>query len=130
MNGEYSERLGIDEDLIIDSVAKEYTLDDEGRRLLYAIRKSENGAAGREFGVLTEKAMRFKDDPYMSMVTQARHAAGTIKLRYRGDVDAFSARWAPVGAANDPTGLNRNLPGNLKYFMNLKKELEDGVDKR
>jgi hypothetical protein len=25
----------------------------------------------------------------------------------------FSARWAPVGATNDPTGLNRNHVGNL-----------------
>ena len=31
----------------------------------------------------------------------------------------WAARWAPVGVANDPHGLNHNWPGNvLKFWQN------------
>jgi len=29
----------------------------------------------------------------------------------------FSRRWAPIGAANDPTGLNKNWLANVEYFV-------------
>lgn len=29
-------------------------------------------------------------------------------------VDFWAARWAPVGATNDPTGLNRHWPRNVR----------------
>ena len=93
---------------VINQVADEYELEGDSRKLLFAIRRAENGGVGREFGVLNPEAMRFKDDPAKSFVTQARWAAGTIKKRYKGNLKEFRDRWAPLGAENDPTGLNEN----------------------
>lgn len=120
----YTKQLVIDpnEKAIMDQVADKYKLSDEQRSLLYTVRKIENGGVGKEFGVLTPEAMRFKDNPEMSFITQAMWAAGTIKKRYNGDLESFSKRWAPVGAQNDPQGLNNNWLKNAKYYMNLLKE--------
>jgi hypothetical protein len=93
-------------------------------RFLRALRRAENGRPGREFGVLSVPAPTFDD--------QARIAAGSVRRsierfekaggraidpatgRYTDEfIRFFSARWAPVGAANDPTGLNRYHARNL-----------------
>jgi hypothetical protein len=92
--------------------------------LLVALRHAENGGPGREFGVLAASAP--------TLEAQARVAANTIRntaSRYReqggtlldpvsgryteGFLRFLSARYAPVGAANDPGGLNRHHAGNL-----------------
>jgi hypothetical protein len=91
---------------------------------LQALRRTENGGPGREFGVLSVPAPTYED--------QVRVAAETVKRnveRFEGGggraVDAasgrytpefvafFSRRYAPVGAANDPSGLNRHHARNL-----------------
>jgi len=92
-------------------------------RWLAAIRLAENGRAGREFGVLSQPAPTYE--------AQARAAAKSLKAsmaRFRAGgrepvdefgapttewIDAFASQWAPVGAANDPTGLNRHFPSNF-----------------
>lgn len=92
--------------------------------LLTALRRTENGGAGREFGVISVAAP--------TLETQARIAANTVKnnlARYQrqggtaldpvtgryteGFLRYLSARYAPVGAANDPAGLNRHHASNL-----------------
>jgi hypothetical protein len=92
--------------------------------LLAAIRKVENGPPGREFGVLSV--------PAPTLEGQARVAANTVRntlqryAQHGGQAvdpvtgrytEAFlrylSARYAPVGAANDPLGLNRSHAANL-----------------
>lgn len=105
---------------VINKVADEYNLNDDERKLLFVIRKIENGKQGKEFGVLTKEAMRFANDkdPMKSFITQARWAAGTIKKRYKGNLEKFAKRWAPVGAENDPTELNKNWLKNAKFYMN------------
>jgi hypothetical protein len=94
--------------------------------LLVALRRTENGGAGREFGVRSVAAP--------SMEEQARVAANSLRNsmarfhRLGGEVidpatgqysDAFlryfSARYAPAGAENDPTGLNRHHAKNLMW---------------
>ena len=91
---------------------------------LAAIRIAENGRAGREFGVLSEAA-----DTYDA---QCRIAALSIRnnqwrhvLRFRewpvdatgflseGFVKFMQSRWAPIGADNDPNGLNANWSRNV-----------------
>jgi hypothetical protein len=103
----------------INRVASFYGLDEEQTRLLHSIRQAEQGKQGKEFGVLKPEAMRFAndEDPDKSFITQAMWAAGTIKKHYKGDVEKFGARWAPVGAENDPTGLNKNWVNNVKFYM-------------
>jgi hypothetical protein len=109
------------EQLSILDVAATYDVDPV---MLAAIRIAENGGAGREFGVLSVPAPTYYD--------QARVAAQSIRANYgrfiaatgqaptdaagrvtRAFVDFMSARWAPIGAANDPTGLNAHWAGNV-----------------
>ena len=93
-------------------------------KLLVALRRAENGGPGREFGVLSVAAP--------GVDAQARVAANTVRNTVQrferggdGAVDPatgrytdaflryFSARYAPIGAVNDPTGLNRHHAANL-----------------
>ena len=105
-----------EEKILINKVANEYGLTGDARLLLFVIRKVENGRPGREFGVLNPEAIRFSDGR-LSFLIQARWAAGTIKKRYTGDLKAFADRWCPVGAKNDPKGLNKNWLSNVLYYM-------------
>lgn len=94
--------LPIGEMRTIERVARDYRLDAEETRLLVAIRKIENGRPGLEFGVggadKHHPAQRYTDG-VRSFETQARWAAGTIKRRYTGDLDAFARRYCPPNAA-------------------------------
>lgn len=105
------------EEGIINKVADEYGLKGDARKLLFVIRRVEKGGPGKEFGVLVDEAMRFKDDPIKSLETQAKWAAGTIKKRYNGNLQEFANRWAPIGADNDPNNLNSNWFKNAKFYM-------------
>lgn len=110
---------------VLAAVACQYDLSGEAKRLLYAIYLAEGNEKdrarglldGHEMGVLMPEAQRYKGDHAKSLECQARWAAGTIRKRYQGDLAAFAARWAPRGADNDPTDLNRNWLPNVERFM-------------
>jgi hypothetical protein len=110
-----------DEEAVITGTARRAGIDPD---FLRAIRRVENGGPGREFGVLSVPAPTYHD--------QARVAAETVRrtiARYEGTgrravdpasqrytpefIRFFSSRYAPLGAANDPTGLNRFHTRNL-----------------
>lgn len=87
--------------------------------ILLAIRKSENGPKGREFGILHPKA---KDT---NLDTQAGWSAATIvknKQRWEkegrpGDfITYLGKRYAPIGASNDPRNLNKNWIKNVSFW--------------
>lgn len=90
----------------IREVAKEYNLNREQTALLVTIRKIENGrlGGGCELGVGQEQknhpAKRYKGNPMKSLKLQCQWAAGTIKRRYNGNLDNWSARWCPVNKTN------------------------------
>ena len=99
-------------------VAKELQLSREQRNLLMAIRCAENGGRGREYGVLSVKAETQYD--------QARVTARSILNNLRrweeagrpGQfVEFMCRRWCPVGAQNDPSGLNRHWVKNVQYYL-------------
>lgn len=111
----------VDEGRVIRSTAERAGVDPA---FLKALRRAENGGPGREFGVLSVPAPTYDD--------QARVAAESIRKnverferkggqaidpvtgRYTNEfIEFFSSRYAPVGAANDPTGLNRHHARNL-----------------
>lgn len=92
--------------------------------ILFAIRKAESGRAGREFGVLHPRAINTDLD------TQAGWCAATIQKNYDRWVKSGKSidfihflgnRYCPVGAENDPTGLNKHWITNVKMWANIVK---------
>jgi hypothetical protein len=86
--------------------------------ILFAIRKAENGRQGLEFGIMNPKAD--------NLDKQAGWAAATIvKTRERwrkagcpGDfIEFLGRRYCPVGAENDPDGLNKHWIKNVKHWV-------------
>ena len=88
---------------MLRQVAAEYGLTAEQTWLLAAIRLHENGRPGLEFGIggpmdSGHKAHRYRDG-VNSFRVQCAWAAGTIKKRYIGDLQAFGRRYNPHHAA-------------------------------
>lgn len=94
-------------------------------RFLQALRRVENGGAGREFGVLSVPAPTYEDQARVAAESVRRNVERFERATGRDAVDPvsgqyteefirfFSTRWAPIGADNDPTGLNRYHARNL-----------------
>jgi len=97
--------------------------------VLVGIRLVENGGKGREFGVLDPRALDRGID------VQAGWAAATVRRNRdrfvtatgrrpeadkAGYVTFLAARYCPLGAGNDPGGLNRNWRGNMLRILGLK----------
>lgn len=87
--------------------------------ILLAIRKAESGSAGKEFGILHPKAVDTNLD------TQAGWAAATVVKNHKRWLDAgkpesfvsfLSKRYCPIGADNDPNGLNRHWRKNVSHW--------------
>lgn len=103
-------------------------------RLLIALRETENGRPGLEFGVEDPAADTFDKQADQAART-IRHTIGRFARNVTGDwwddtrgryvydfLHYFSRGglgypgYAPVGAANDPTNLNVNHFGNLMQY--------------
>ena len=93
-------------------------------RFLGALRRAENGGPGREFGVLSVPAPTYEDQVRLAAASIRRNverfeATGRVAVdpatgRYSEEFIRFiSNRYAPVEAANDPTGLNQQHARNL-----------------
>lgn len=93
-------------------------------QFLRALRQTERGGPGREFGVLSVSAPTYEDQARIAAERIAASAqrftgqggalteAGTD--RYSAEfIKFFSAAYAPAGAANDPRNLNQYHAGNL-----------------
>ena len=99
---------------------------------LCALRIAENGGPGREFGVLSIPAKT-----YEAQVDVAARSFRNSETRYHNAKDKpsrgedgrytedflrfFSARWAPIGAENDPHALNAHHAPNLIEYYSLFK---------
>ncbi len=107
---------------ILASVADQYGLTGDARKLLFVIYRVERGVPGREMGILTPAAQRLKGDYAASLRLQAQYAAGTIKKRYTGDLAAFAARWCPTQGSLTETErrLNKNWLRNAQHWMKEK----------
>ena len=113
---------------VILKAAKRNHLALEDYDLLFAIRKTENGGPRREFGIIHPKCEAEMDKrPNETLDIQAGWAAATIvKNRARwekagkpGDFNTFlQKRYCPVGAKNDPSGLNKNWLQNVNTWEN------------
>lgn len=91
-----------EEKSILMGVVHQYELNEDEARILFAIRKHENGPVGLEFGVGQDEgsghpARRYSTDPRKSLRLQAEYAAGTIQKRFDGCLMSFAQRWCPKG---------------------------------
>jgi len=114
--------------------------DYENLSVLFSIRKAENGAAGKEFGVLHPKAGKQPGDtPEQTLRRQAGWSAATImknRTRHAADTKAgktkddfityLGNRYAPKGVANDPNNLNKNWITNVGTQYKGYIECENG----
>jgi hypothetical protein len=109
---------------MVQRIAREVGVDPD---FLAAIRRSEAGRPGREFGVLSMAAPRFEDQARIAAQSIAANrqrfeqTGGTARDpttgRYSEEfIRFFSSRYAPIGAANDPGGLNAAHATNLLRF--------------
>jgi len=102
---------------------------------LAAIRIAENGGAGREFGVLSQSAPSYESQARvaaLSIVNNTYRYVTTNSGKWPTDskggflqdfIKFMQRRWAPVGAVNDPNGLNNNWYENVcKAYSTMKVE--------
>ena len=95
------------------SFANAYTLDEWAD----AIRKAENNA---NYGILSIKC-----DNEAQCRQYCKNTVYNTIIKYRStrckegedDLSCLSRRYAPIGADNDPEGLNANWKKNVKYFL-------------
>ena len=97
---------------------------------LFGIRKAENGKSGKEFGVLAPKALGKKGEgKEITLDRQAGWAAATVMSKYRSHISSggkpedfipyLASKYAPAGASNDPTGLNKNWTKNVSGWRDV-----------
>ncbi len=97
-------------------------------RFVAAIRKQENGASGREFGVLsvpakgydaqlrvTCRSVAHRLHSYYDDVMDSPLRKTKDDTVYSDDfIEYFGNIWSPVGARNDPRSLNKNWIANVR----------------
>jgi len=123
--------LPFGEQAAILALASKYGVDPAA---VAALRIAENGRPGREFGVLSVQTggdpTKPPTDPGSTFYAQCtvacqslksqvqrQRAAGAETFDSAGRLtyefwEAWQKRWAPIGAQNDPSGLNRNWLAN------------------
>lgn len=129
-----------DEHEVILNAAKRNGIDEndhETMSMLYAIRSTENGRAGKEFGVLHKNAV---GKPGQTLDKQAGWASSillkrkgewegmdsTTQAQYNGFPHYLQSKYSPtVGATNDPTGLNNNWLKNFTHHYNENMSFEN-----
>ena len=84
------------------------------KKLITAIRKIENGGEGRQFGILNKKADTFRRQAGWCAATCWKNWVRWQRTNQETPYLLFLAdKYAPLGAENDPTGLNANWLPNL-----------------
>ncbi len=109
--------LKVEARTIIRAAARNGVTNDADLRLLFAIRRAELGGPGREFGIMNSKAHNLDLQAAWCACTirnhRLRHADHNCGLDF---IACLGRRYAPIGAANDPDGLNKNWESNVRHF--------------
>lgn len=88
--------------------AEEYTID----QIADAIYKAENSKA-HPYGILAHYK---HTTPRQACINTINHALRDWNSR--GDfLEFLQSRYCPIGASNDPKGLNRNWLKNVRWFL-------------
>jgi len=91
---------------------------DELAPIVSAIRYAENGGKGREYGILHPKVKpTYRSQAGWCAATVQKNYDRWIKSGSKGSFIAYlGAKYCPIGADNDPTGLNAHWVKNVTYF--------------
>ena len=91
-------------------------------QIVNAIYRAEGGMKTRHpYGILAKYKHTTPRQACFNTVRSARQRFA--KQAAEGDFVVFLARtYCPIGAANDPGGLNRHWIKNVKYFLTIGKE--------
>lgn len=84
-----------------------------------AIYLAEGGAKTRHpFGILSVSCNGYEDCRQVCFNTVRNNWFRYAKAGYKGDYLVYLANvYCPIGAGNDPNGLNKNWLGNVSKFM-------------
>ena len=85
-------------------------------RLIAAVERAEGNIV--KAVQCTYPEVKTREEALEITCRSAAHALAdyAAKVGPRPFVDFWAERWAPQGAKNDPTGLNKNWPLNVKKF--------------
>lgn len=95
-----------------------------------AVRQQEAGRAGREFGIMHPEAIDTDLETQLEWFLETlkkdtiRWNTGNLwqgwrKESFRDFIEYFARKYAPIGAENDPQGLNRFWEKNVRYYYEL-----------
>lgn len=91
--------------------------------IVAAIRHAENGGKGREYGILHPRVKpTYRSQAGWCAATVQKNWDRWAKAGHPGNfIDFLGNRYCPVGAKNDPKGLNKHWIKNVKaiYVRNL-----------
>jgi len=104
--------------LMLSSIAYGFTTD----QIADAIYKAEgSNKTNHPYGIL----QKYKHTtPRQACINTIVHARKDFKGKYKSESEFISLlgdRYCPVGAKNDPKGLNKNWKKNVNYFLNKTK---------
>jgi len=87
--------------------------------IVSAIRYAENGGKGKEYGILHPRVKpTYRSQAGWCAKTVQNHYDRWVRSGSKGlFIDSLGARYCPIGADNDPTGLNAHWIKNVKYFL-------------
>lgn len=88
--------------------------------IVSAIRYAENGGKGKEYGILHPRVKpTYRSQAGWCAATVQKNYDRWVKAGSKGDFISFlGARYCPIGAENDPNGLNKHWIKNVTYYAN------------
>jgi len=117
--------LGIIINLLILSIAlsKEKYNDND---IVNAIYLAEGGEkAVKPFGILSVKCKDYQECKEICLNTVKNNRKRYIEYgykKYNTFLEFLASKYAPIGANNDPTNLNKNWLKNVRYFLRQQNE--------
>ena len=87
--------------------------------IVAAIRYAENGGKGKEYGILHPRVKpTYRSQAGWCAATVQKNYDRWVKAGRKGDYVTFlGKRYCPIGADNDPNGLNKHWIPNVKKFQ-------------
>lgn len=87
--------------------------------IVAAIRYAENGGKGKEYGILHPRVKpTYRSQAGWCAATVQKNYDRWVKAGSKGEFIVFlGKRYCPVGAENDPNGLNKNWTKNVRFYV-------------